>query len=76
MTQHLASIPTGLDVLLTPVQASSTLGLAIQTLADLRYKGRGPQFVKVGRLVRYRLRDLEAWLDSRTFTHTGEVPTL
>jgi hypothetical protein len=35
------------------------------TLADWRYRRRGPAFVKVGRLVRYRPEDLDAWLDAQ-----------
>jgi predicted DNA-binding transcriptional regulator AlpA len=42
------------------------LGVTEATLADWRYRGRhGPAFVKVGRLVRYRLEDLDAWLDAQ-----------
>lgn len=33
------------------------------TLANWRYQGRGPRFVKVGRHVRYRRTDVEAWLE-------------
>lgn len=40
-------------------------GISRLTLADWRCKRVGPPFVKVGRLVRYRQEDLDAWLNSR-----------
>jgi hypothetical protein len=41
------------------------LGVTEATLADWRYRRRGPAFVKVGRLVRYRPEDLDVWLDAQ-----------
>ena len=35
-------------------------------LANMRYMGTGPKFVKVGRSVRYRSSDVEEWLDQQT----------
>jgi predicted DNA-binding transcriptional regulator AlpA len=32
------------------------------TLQSWRYSAKGPPFTKIGRLVRYRLTDVEAWL--------------
>lgn len=40
------------------------LGTAPKLLAQWRYEGRGPQYVKVGRLVRYRWDDVQAWVDA------------
>jgi hypothetical protein len=34
--------------------------------------GGGPRFVKVGGRVAYRRRDLERWLDARTYARTHE----
>ena len=53
-----------------PVGAGRHLGgpdspIAVLTLADWRTKGIGPAYVKVGRLIRYKISDLDAWLDSR-----------
>jgi predicted DNA-binding transcriptional regulator AlpA len=36
------------------------------TATKWRAKADGPPFIKVGRLVRYRRADVEAWLTSRT----------
>ncbi len=46
--------------------AAKWLGdLAPRTLANWRSQGRGPRFIRVGRLIRYDIRDLEAYLASR-----------
>jgi excisionase family DNA binding protein len=56
-----------LDRLLTPVEAAEFLGIKPQTLATWRVTGRyGIPFIRVGTAVRYRRRDLEKWLASRT----------
>ncbi|MFH8566326.1 helix-turn-helix transcriptional regulator [Streptomyces sp. NPDC017988] len=55
MTLHAAS-------LLTPKQASEYLNIPAGTLANWRYRGEGPRYVKAGRSVRYRLVDLDSWL--------------
>jgi len=55
------------DSLLSPKEAAKKLGVTEQTLAVWRCTGRyGIQFVKVGRLVKYRDSVLEAFLDDRT----------
>jgi hypothetical protein len=63
--------------LLNEAQAAEFLGLSPGTLSVWRCLGRySLPYVKVGRLVRYRLVDLEAWLRSREATHTGDsVPS-
>lgn len=43
-------------------QAAKLIGVAPETLVQWRYLGRGPCFLKVGRLVWYRRADLAAWL--------------
>jgi hypothetical protein len=54
------------DVLLTEVQAADALNLSVRTLQSWRPKGRGPSFVRAGRAIRYRKRDLYAWMDAHT----------
>lgn len=44
------------------------LGVPARTLEDWRYKGRGPAFCRVGKHVRYRREDVEAWLESQRVT--------
>lgn len=48
---------------LNSAQAAEYIGLAKQTIADLRVKGGGPMFCKMGRSVRYKREDLDAWID-------------
>lgn len=60
--------------LLTPVQVSKWLGLSTGALAQKRYLGNGPQFVKLGgKSVRYVEADVAAWLDAQTRQQTGQV---
>ena len=42
------------------------LGISSVTATKWRARAEGPPFIKVGRLVRYRRADVEAWLVSRT----------
>jgi hypothetical protein len=61
--------------LLTTAQAAIFLGgesnpLSIRTLEMWRSNGDGPEFVKVGRLVRYEQSALEQWLSTRRETNT------
>ncbi|MFB2714658.1 helix-turn-helix transcriptional regulator [Marinobacter shengliensis] len=41
------------------------------TLEQQRYRGVGPKFIKVGKLVRYRKSDLIEYLDQQTRTATS-----
>jgi predicted DNA-binding transcriptional regulator AlpA len=54
------------DTLLTEVQAAEVLSLSSRTLQAWRNKGYGPSFVRAGRAIRYRHRDLVAWIDTNT----------
>jgi len=52
--------------LLTCQEAGEFLGVPAGTLAQWRSQRRGPQYIKLeGRLVRYRLGDLESYLRER-----------
>jgi hypothetical protein len=46
-------------------QASKILGVAVQTLRNWRHLRRGPAYVKMGRSVRYQVKDLEAYLQRK-----------
>ncbi len=45
--------------------AARILGIAVQTLRNWRHVRRGPAYVKMGRSVRYQLRDIQAYIDER-----------
>lgn len=59
--------------LLNPVQLAEKICITVGTLAHWRYTGQGPKFIKVGRNVRYRVSDIDAWLNAQTRSQTGEV---
>jgi excisionase family DNA binding protein len=50
------------DEILTPEQTGALLKVNERTLERWRCEGKGPAFVRLGRRVRYRRDDLEAWL--------------
>ncbi len=55
-------------------QAAVALGIKASTLSVWRSTGRyNLPYMKVGRLVRYRLSDLADFLARRTSEHTGEA---
>ena len=54
-------------------QAAEYLGLKRTTLEAWRCRGDGPRFVKMGRLVKYRAADLEAFVESRIRGNTSEA---
>lgn len=56
--------------MLDPTSAGVYIGgqenpISVLTLADWRTKGIGPDYVKVGRLIRYRQADLDVWIETR-----------
>ncbi|AHK80055.1 hypothetical protein M911_13840 [Ectothiorhodospira haloalkaliphila] len=51
---------------LNPKEAATYVRSTERTLACWRSLGRGPKFVKVGRFVRYRVTDLDDWLEEHT----------
>jgi excisionase family DNA binding protein len=71
----IALIPQSPEML-TREQAAKYLGLQVQTLNAWACRGCGPKFVKLGRAVRYRKSDLEAYIESRVVQSTGEADEL
>lgn len=60
--------------LLSEEEAAKLLGMKKQTLANWRTNGVGPKFVKVGgRSIRYKLSELLAFIEDRTFNSTTEA---
>ncbi|MFZ5618835.1 MAG: helix-turn-helix transcriptional regulator [Pseudomonadota bacterium] len=59
--------------LLDEDEAADFLGLSPRTLQGLRVKGGGPDYIKIGsRAVRYRLSDLEDFIEDRRQSNTSE----
>lgn len=66
-TQTLSQIVARARELLDEKQAADYLAVSPGTLSVWRSTGRYRlPFVKVGRLVRYRISDLDAWLEARS----------
>jgi hypothetical protein len=51
------------DGLWTPQGLAKELSVAVATLSDWRVRRIGPDFIKIGGLVRYKRSDVERWLD-------------
>lgn len=65
--------PQNSNQLLTPPAAAQYLGVSKDTLSVWRCTRRYPiPFIKVGRLVKYRVSDLDAFLDTRTHNNRVE----
>lgn len=56
----------GTDNLLSPQQAAERLGVSTSTLDAWRVKRINLDFVKVGKLVRYKASDIQAFIDAQT----------
>jgi len=53
-------------------QMAAMFGIKPNTAEIWRVRGIGPKFCKFGGAVRYRLSDLEAYIDEQTRTCTGQ----
>lgn len=49
----------------TTARAAEYLGLSHNTLSAWRKTDQGPPYVRLGRAVRYRRADLDAWAEQR-----------
>ncbi|MDK1016412.1 MAG: helix-turn-helix domain-containing protein [Actinomycetota bacterium] len=54
-----------LERLLTPAELATYLGVPIATLYVWRHRRLGPPSFKAGRHLRYRLHDVEQWINNR-----------
>jgi hypothetical protein len=61
---------------MTTNEAAIFLGLAKSTLAKLRCVGGGPEFLKLGRSVRYERRPLLVWRSLRRAVSTSDASRL
>jgi excisionase family DNA binding protein len=53
------------DHLLTVDQLGEQLQVPVTTIYGWRYKGTGPKAIVIGRHLRFRQSDVDAWLESR-----------
>lgn len=54
-------------------QAADYLQVKGTTLEQWRWNGKGPRFIKMGRSVRYRKTDLDAFIEARLYGSTTEA---
>ncbi len=54
--------------LMTTQQAASYLNVAVSTLEHWRSEGRGPAYVRLGSNVRYRVTDVDAYVQGQTIS--------
>lgn len=59
--------------LLSRDEVATVYGIAKRFLEIAACKGDGPVFVKVGRLTRYRMQDIEDWINRNRFSNTSEA---
>ena len=53
-------------------EAAKYLGLHADTLRKLRREGGGPPYARIGRAVRYDLRELDRFMAERSYASTAE----
>jgi len=63
------------DLLLSRTEVEARFGITRRWLELAALSGDGPPMIKIGkRLVRYRVGDVLAWLETRRVRSTSEVP--
>lgn len=50
--------------LLSPSDLAERLKVTEGALAQMRYLGRGPRYFRIGRRIRYRMVDVDEWLEA------------
>ena len=68
---HAATL-VALPRLLTQKDLAAYLGKSLAWCERARWDGKGPQFVKLGRNVRYRAEDVLAWIDANARVSTTD----
>ena len=66
-------LPEHPGALLFTVEAAFLLGLSPRTVEALRLRGGGPPYIQITqKAVRYRRRDLDAWITARSRKSTSD----
>ena len=58
--------------LLSDKELAARHGVSEKTSKRRRVRGDGPPFIRIGRFVRYDLRDVEEWENSRRYRHRAD----
>lgn len=52
--------------LLTAEELAQLLGVPRSTISQWRWKGQGPRGIKVGKHLRFRQEDVDAWIEAQS----------
>ena len=55
-----------MEKLLTTNELAKFLDVAPYTIYLLRQTGQGPRYLKLGRIIRYKMEDVQTWLEEKT----------
>lgn len=58
------------DLIYKPEDLAEYLGVTVGALAQMRYRGNGPKFVKLGKSIRYSDAAIQEWLEQNTKDRT------
>jgi predicted DNA-binding transcriptional regulator AlpA len=64
---------TAREPLLTATDLADQLGIPTSTLANWRYQGLGPRYLRIGRHVRYHPGDVDEWIRRQRVRHPRSV---
>lgn len=67
---HSSTEPSG--IWLTTAEVANYLKISTDTVRQWRHRGTGPNGVRLGRHVRYRRTDVDAWIDEQA--HSQQSP--
>jgi predicted DNA-binding transcriptional regulator AlpA len=56
--------------LLRPTEVAELLGRSVAALAMMRHRGTGPDFIRTGGVIRYRISSIEHWLNANEHQRT------
>ncbi len=68
---HETAVAAGVDTA-RPRDVAAALGTTESGLAQMRFRGTGPRYCKVGRRVMYRWSDVRAYLDANVMQRTDD----
>jgi predicted DNA-binding transcriptional regulator AlpA len=68
----MATSDTNMSAVMDVLAAAARCGLSVSTLNKLRLVGGGPRFAKLGRAVRYRVADIDAWIEASLRSSTSQ----
>ncbi|TAH37838.1 MAG: DNA-binding protein [Alphaproteobacteria bacterium] len=60
------------DLHINEKDAAEFLGISHRTLQGMRYKGDGPEYVKLKKAIRYKIAELNKWAQSNKKRNTSE----